>query len=94
MKKDTKLCPRKTRRAKEAPRLRAMMTASAMPGELADRYANLCEKLAAAGEKCNPQGRTVHRWRKICFGSPGSRRPDFLGSRAGFVAHAYAGYER
>ena len=38
----------KDKKGKRGVQLRAMMTASAMPGELASKYANLCEKLATA----------------------------------------------
>ncbi len=38
----------KDKKGKRGAQLRAMITASTMPGELAGKYANLCEKLAAA----------------------------------------------
>ena len=37
----------KDKKGKKGAQLRAMMTAATMPGELAGKYANLCEKLAA-----------------------------------------------
>ncbi len=84
----------KDKKGKKGAQLRAMMTAAAtMPGELADKYANLCEKLAAAEKNAIRRDELDADGEKSAP-CPLGTGPDLLGGRAVSVAHAYAGHER